>query len=71
MRRRYVVQKFIGGDAEGDRWLDVAGTVEASDPGAALAQAVTANPLHRIEGTTYRVCEHALSVNVSINLEEV
>ena len=69
--RRYVVQQFLNVGPDGHkRWTDV-GVVEADDAGAALQSLVIRSPMHRIEATTYRVTEEALTVNVSINLEAV
>jgi hypothetical protein len=68
--RKFIVEKLDGGDANGDRWVDV-GKTEASDAGAAFNALVLRNPAYRIAATTYRVSEEALILNVSINLEAV
>jgi hypothetical protein len=68
--RKFIVQKLDGGDADGDRWVDV-GKTKATDAGAAFHALVIRNPTHMIEATTYRVSEEALILNVSINLEAV
>jgi hypothetical protein len=67
----FVVQRFNGADTVTSRrtWVDM-DTVDAVDAGAALQQ-VFSHPGHRIQATTYRVAEEALTVNVSINLETV
>lgn len=68
-KARYVVQRFLDFSADHeDRWTDV-WKGEASDAGEALNAAIIRNPEHRIEATTYRVAEEALTVSVSINLE--
>lgn len=68
--RRFVVQQYVKVGLEGAEWRDVQ-VLEAADAGAALQTALFQNPAHRVQSTTYRVCEEALAVNVSINLETV